>query len=121
MLKEMNHTSGTQQAGVESISAHGMSDHSMKRTYFPGIVDTVVVTDPKEIRTISNDARFDRDFIRHGLFATCSFSIKYPHFLAQRQAIRTSAAAHRPQPSRRARRTVVETKRQGRPGETRTR
>jgi hypothetical protein len=38
----------------------------MKRTYFPGIVDTVVVTDPAEIRTISNDSRFDRDFIGHG-------------------------------------------------------
>jgi hypothetical protein len=43
-----------------------MSDHSMKRTYFPGIVDVVVVTDPAEIRTISNDSRFDREFIRHG-------------------------------------------------------
>jgi hypothetical protein len=43
-----------------------MSDHSMKRTYFPGITDIVVVTDPAEIRTISNDSRFDRDFIRHG-------------------------------------------------------
>jgi hypothetical protein len=38
----------------------------MKRTYFPGITDIVVVTDPAEIRTISNDARFDRDFIGHG-------------------------------------------------------
>src|ERR1700676_5563028 len=38
----------------------------MKRTYFPGITDIVVVTDPAEIRTISNDSRFDRDFIRHG-------------------------------------------------------
>ena len=38
----------------------------MKRTYFPGITDIVVVTDPAEIRTISNDARFDRDFVRHG-------------------------------------------------------
>src|SRR5271168_2085138 len=38
----------------------------MKRTYFPGITDIVVVTDPEEIRTISNDARFDRDFIEHG-------------------------------------------------------
>jgi hypothetical protein len=38
----------------------------MKRTYFPGIVDIVVVTDPAEIRTISNDSRFDRDFIGHG-------------------------------------------------------
>src|ERR1700731_4618990 len=38
----------------------------MKRTYFPGITDTVVVTDPTEIRTISNDSRFDRDFIGHG-------------------------------------------------------
>jgi hypothetical protein len=43
-----------------------MNDHSMKRTYFPGITDIVVVTDPAEIRTISNDSRFDRDFIRHG-------------------------------------------------------
>ena len=39
---------------------------SMKRTYFPGITDVVVVTDPAEIRTISNDSRFDRDFIGHG-------------------------------------------------------
>jgi hypothetical protein len=42
------------------------SDHSMKRTYFPGIIDIVVVADPAEIRTISNDSRFDRDFIGHG-------------------------------------------------------
>jgi len=66
MLKEINHKSGTQQAGFETISAHRISDHSMKRTYFPGIVDIVVVTDPAEIRTISNDSRFDRDFIGHG-------------------------------------------------------
>ncbi len=38
----------------------------MKRTYFPGITDIVVVTDPAEVRTISNDARLDRDFILHG-------------------------------------------------------
>ena len=38
----------------------------MKRTYVPGITDIVVVTDPAEIRTISNDSRFDRDFIGHG-------------------------------------------------------
>jgi hypothetical protein len=38
----------------------------MKRTYFPGITDMVVVTDPAEIRTISNDSRFDRDFIARG-------------------------------------------------------
>jgi hypothetical protein len=38
----------------------------MKRTYFPGIIDIVEVTDPAEIRTISNDSRFDRDFIAHG-------------------------------------------------------
>src|ERR1700729_2519355 len=38
----------------------------MKRTYFPGITDVVDVTDPAEIRTISNDSRFDRDFIGHG-------------------------------------------------------
>src|SRR5580700_265626 len=38
----------------------------MKRTYIPGITDIVVVTDPGEIRTISNDSRFDRDFIGRG-------------------------------------------------------
>ncbi len=38
----------------------------MKRTYFPGITDIVAVTDPAEIRTISNDSRFDRDFLGHG-------------------------------------------------------
>src|SRR5271154_6745321 len=43
-----------------------MSDHRMERTYFPGIIDIVVVTDPAEIRTISNDSRFDRDFVGHG-------------------------------------------------------
>src|SRR6202042_2005141 len=39
---------------------------NMKRTYFPGITDVVVVTDPAEIRTISNDSRLDRDFIGRG-------------------------------------------------------
>ena len=38
----------------------------MKRTYFPGITDVVVVTDPAEIRTISNDPKFDRDYVLHG-------------------------------------------------------
>ena len=38
----------------------------MKRTYFPGITDIVVVTDPAEIRAISNNSRFDRDFIGRG-------------------------------------------------------
>src|ERR1700686_2104466 len=38
----------------------------MKRTYFPGITDILEVTDPAEIRTISNDSRLDRDFIGHG-------------------------------------------------------
>ena len=38
----------------------------MKRTYFPGITDIVVVTDPADIRTISDDSRFDRDFIVSG-------------------------------------------------------
>ena len=37
----------------------------MKRTYFPGITDIVAVTDPAEIRTISNESRFDRDFTGH--------------------------------------------------------
>src|SRR5277367_3163100 len=38
----------------------------MKRTYVPGIADIVVVTDPVEIRIVSNDSRFDRDFMGHG-------------------------------------------------------
>src|ERR1700726_2748423 len=59
-------TKAVHSAGFETISAHRMSDHRMKRTYFPGITDIVVVTDPAEIRTISNDSRLDRDFIRHG-------------------------------------------------------
>jgi hypothetical protein len=42
-----------------------MGGHSMKRAYFPGITDIVVVTDPVEIRTISNESRFDRDFAGH--------------------------------------------------------
>ena len=37
----------------------------MKRTYVPGIADIVVVTDPVEIRTVSNEQRFDRDFAGH--------------------------------------------------------
>src|SRR5271169_3855308 len=37
----------------------------MKRTYFPGITDVVVVTDPVEIRIISNESMFDRDFAGH--------------------------------------------------------
>jgi hypothetical protein len=65
-LKEIDRESGTQQPGFETISVHRMSNHSMKRTHFPGIVDIVDVTDPSEIRTISNDSRFDREFIAHG-------------------------------------------------------
>ncbi len=37
----------------------------MKRTYFPGIIDVVVVTDPVEIRTVSNEPKCDRDFTGH--------------------------------------------------------
>ena len=66
MLKEIDQENGTQQAGLDTISAHTISDHGMKRTYFPGITDIVVVADPAEIRTISNDSRFDRDFIVRG-------------------------------------------------------
>jgi hypothetical protein len=66
MLKEIDHENGTRKAGLETISAHRMSHHSMKRAYFPGIIDIVDVTDPAEIRTISNDSRFDRDFIAYG-------------------------------------------------------
>jgi NAD(P)-dependent dehydrogenase (short-subunit alcohol dehydrogenase family) len=46
MLKEINHEGGIQQAGFETIPAHGMSGRGMKRTYFPGITDVVVVTGP---------------------------------------------------------------------------
>jgi hypothetical protein len=42
-----------------------MGKHSMKRTYFPGITDVAAVTDPAEIRTVSNESRFDRDFTGH--------------------------------------------------------
>src|ERR1700731_4442706 len=66
MSKEIDQENGTKQPGSATISTRKISDHSMKRTYFPGITDIVVVTDPAEIRTISNDSRFDRDFIRHG-------------------------------------------------------
>src|ERR1700721_3875396 len=66
MSKEIDQENGTKQPGFATISARKISDHSMKRTYFPGITDIVVVTDPAEIRTISNDSRFDRDFIGHG-------------------------------------------------------
>jgi hypothetical protein len=48
------------------METHANRRSSMKRTYFPGITDIVAVTDPAEIRTISNDSRFDRDFILHG-------------------------------------------------------
>jgi hypothetical protein len=34
----------------------------MQRTYFPGITDVVVVTDPDEIRTVSMEPTLDRDF-----------------------------------------------------------
>jgi hypothetical protein len=66
MLKEIDHEIGSQKAGFETISAHTMSEHSMKRTYFPGITDIIVVTDPAEILTIADDFRFDRDFLGHG-------------------------------------------------------
>ena len=79
----------------------------MKRTYFPGIHDIVVVTDPAEIRTISNDSRFDRDFIGHGPVRNVQRLRKNaPYFLAQRQIIPNYAAAHQPQRRRSARRTV---------------
>jgi hypothetical protein len=52
----------------------------MKRTYFPGITDIVVVTDPAEIRTISNGSRFDRDFIEHGPVRNVQRLRKMPAF-----------------------------------------
>jgi hypothetical protein len=48
------------------MNTNTATEHRMKRAYFPGITDIVDVTDPAEIRTISNDSRFDRDFIGHG-------------------------------------------------------
>src|SRR3984885_8751306 len=66
LLKEMDCKSVAPQAGLESISAHRISNHGMKRKYFRGITDIIVVTDPADIRTISNDSRFDRDAIGHG-------------------------------------------------------
>ena len=35
----------------------------MQRKHIPGISDEAVVTDPDQIRIISNDQRFDRDFV----------------------------------------------------------
>jgi hypothetical protein len=37
----------------------------MKRTYFPGITDVISVTDPAEIRAVSNESTLDRDFSGH--------------------------------------------------------
>jgi hypothetical protein len=37
----------------------------MKRTYLPGITDVVVVTDPAEIRAVSTECTFDRDYTGH--------------------------------------------------------
>lgn len=68
MLKEINREIGAQNPGFEAISAQRMSDRGMKRTYFPGITDIIDVTDPAAIRAISNDSRFDRDFITQGPF-----------------------------------------------------
>jgi hypothetical protein len=34
----------------------------MKRTYFPGITDVISVTDPAEIRAVSNESTLDRDY-----------------------------------------------------------
>jgi hypothetical protein len=50
----------------EASAAQRTSDHNIKRKYFPGIIDILEVTDAADIRTISNDSRFDRDFIGHG-------------------------------------------------------
>jgi hypothetical protein len=48
-----------------AVTSGWMGGRNMKRTYFPGITDVVVVTDAREIRTVSNDARLDRDFTGH--------------------------------------------------------
>ena len=75
---------------------------NMKRTYFPGITDIVVVTDPEEIRTISNDSRFDREFTAHGpirnlqilrkMFRIFSFNGRIiPFFLPRNNSVRAIA------------------------------
>lgn len=53
----------------------------MKRTYFPGITDIVIVTDPVEIRTVSNESRIDRDFAGHGGPRRCSVLIRSPRVI----------------------------------------
>ena len=93
--------------------AHRLNGHSMKRTYAHGMHWIVVVTDSAEIRTISNNSRFDRDFTGHGAVRNVQRLRKMPpHFLAQQRIIPSYAAAHQ-RPRRRSRRTVVRTKRQG--------
>ena len=52
---KVDHENGSHQPGFETISAQKTSDHTIKRTYFPGIIDILEVTDPAEIRTISNE------------------------------------------------------------------
>ena len=122
MLKEIDHENGTRKTGLETISAHRMSHHSMKRAYFPGIIDIVDVTDPAEIRTISNDSRFDRDFIAYGpvrnvqrfrkLLRIFSFNGRlFPTMLPRTNPIRAAAQDE----------LCSRLKRQGRRGETRAR
>ena len=65
MSKEINHKSDAQPAGFGTIPAHRKITHET-HVFFPVSLTFVVVTDPAEIRTISDDSRFDRAFIRHG-------------------------------------------------------
>jgi hypothetical protein len=46
----------------------------MQRKHIPGTSDEAVVTDPEQIRIISNDQRFDRDFVEPVYSATACFS-----------------------------------------------
>jgi hypothetical protein len=89
-----------------------MGGHSMKRTYFPGVTDVVVVTDPAEIRTISNESRFDRDFAGHVPIRNRQRLQKMLRiFSVNGRLFPTMLPRTNPPPRSRARGAVVETER----------
>jgi hypothetical protein len=45
----------------------------MQRKHIPGISDEALVTAPDQIRIISNDQRFDRDFVEPVSLRDCNF------------------------------------------------
>lgn len=50
---------------LPAINTVRVGGHGLKRTDIPGVTDVVIVTDPGEIRTVSNDSRLDREFTGH--------------------------------------------------------